>query len=254
MFNSVLYSTVAGLGAAIFATAAGYAFAKFKFRRAKSDLWARAGRGVCPADGPRRADLPAAGAFGSQRQSAGRDPALDDLADRRLSDARLYRAGRRRRTARRSAYRWRRRVPDLPRHRAAAGGAGHGDRGAALVRRDLEQLLPAAHRAALAGVSADHGGPCDLVSARAAGRWRRTGAVLDRHHRRAGQHHPGHRGVPAAAAVLAGRPHRRRHQIDYRLEFSDYDDCLEIRAALCLAADRDRHFPRRYPALPGACR
>ena len=31
MFNSVLYSTVAGLGAAIFATAAGYAFAKFKF-------------------------------------------------------------------------------------------------------------------------------------------------------------------------------------------------------------------------------
>ncbi|WP_332686757.1 carbohydrate ABC transporter permease [Devosia sp.] len=32
MFNSVLYSTVAGLGAAIFATAAGYAFAKFKFR------------------------------------------------------------------------------------------------------------------------------------------------------------------------------------------------------------------------------
>jgi multiple sugar transport system permease protein len=32
MFNSVLYSTVAGLGAAIFSTAAGYAFAKFKFR------------------------------------------------------------------------------------------------------------------------------------------------------------------------------------------------------------------------------
>lgn len=32
MFNSVLYSTVAGLGAAIFATSAGYAFAKFKFR------------------------------------------------------------------------------------------------------------------------------------------------------------------------------------------------------------------------------
>jgi multiple sugar transport system permease protein len=32
MFNSVLYSTLAGLGAAIFATAAGYAFAKFKFR------------------------------------------------------------------------------------------------------------------------------------------------------------------------------------------------------------------------------
>jgi multiple sugar transport system permease protein len=31
MFNSVLYSTIAGLGAAIFATAAGYAFAKFKF-------------------------------------------------------------------------------------------------------------------------------------------------------------------------------------------------------------------------------
>jgi multiple sugar transport system permease protein len=31
MFNSVLYSTAAGLGAAIFATAAGYAFAKFKF-------------------------------------------------------------------------------------------------------------------------------------------------------------------------------------------------------------------------------
>ena len=31
MFNSVFYSTVAGLGAAIFATAAGYAFAKFKF-------------------------------------------------------------------------------------------------------------------------------------------------------------------------------------------------------------------------------
>ena len=31
MFNSVLYSTVVGLGAAIFATAAGYAFAKFKF-------------------------------------------------------------------------------------------------------------------------------------------------------------------------------------------------------------------------------
>jgi len=32
MFNSVLYSTLAGVGAAIFATAAGYAFAKFKFR------------------------------------------------------------------------------------------------------------------------------------------------------------------------------------------------------------------------------
>jgi len=32
MRNSVLYSTVAGIGAAIFATAAGYAFAKFKFR------------------------------------------------------------------------------------------------------------------------------------------------------------------------------------------------------------------------------
>ena len=31
MFNSVLYSSAAGLGAAIFATAAGYAFAKFKF-------------------------------------------------------------------------------------------------------------------------------------------------------------------------------------------------------------------------------
>ena len=31
MFNSVVYSTAAGLGAAIFATAAGYAFAKFKF-------------------------------------------------------------------------------------------------------------------------------------------------------------------------------------------------------------------------------
>ena len=30
--------------------------------------------------------------------------------------------------------------------------------------------------------------------------------------------------------------------------------CLEVRADLCLAADRDRHFPRRYPALPGACR
>lgn len=31
MFNSLLYSTVAGLGAAILATAAGYAFAKFRF-------------------------------------------------------------------------------------------------------------------------------------------------------------------------------------------------------------------------------
>jgi multiple sugar transport system permease protein len=32
MFNSLLYSTAAGIGAALFATAAGYAFAKFKFR------------------------------------------------------------------------------------------------------------------------------------------------------------------------------------------------------------------------------
>jgi multiple sugar transport system permease protein len=32
MLNSLLYSTVAGLGAAIFSTAAGYAFAKFRFR------------------------------------------------------------------------------------------------------------------------------------------------------------------------------------------------------------------------------
>jgi multiple sugar transport system permease protein len=32
MLNSVLYSTLAGIGAALFATAAGYAFAKFKFR------------------------------------------------------------------------------------------------------------------------------------------------------------------------------------------------------------------------------
>jgi multiple sugar transport system permease protein len=32
MFNSLIYSTVAGIGAAIFSTAAGYAFAKFRFR------------------------------------------------------------------------------------------------------------------------------------------------------------------------------------------------------------------------------
>ena len=32
MFNSVLYATVSGVGAALLATAAGYAFAKFKFR------------------------------------------------------------------------------------------------------------------------------------------------------------------------------------------------------------------------------
>ena len=32
MFNSVLYATISGAGAALFATAAGYAFAKFKFR------------------------------------------------------------------------------------------------------------------------------------------------------------------------------------------------------------------------------
>jgi multiple sugar transport system permease protein len=32
MFNSVLYSTISGAGAALLATAAGYAFAKFKFR------------------------------------------------------------------------------------------------------------------------------------------------------------------------------------------------------------------------------
>jgi multiple sugar transport system permease protein len=32
MFNSVLYATVSGVGAALFATAAGYAFAKFRFR------------------------------------------------------------------------------------------------------------------------------------------------------------------------------------------------------------------------------
>jgi len=32
MFNSVLYATISGVGAALLATAAGYAFAKFKFR------------------------------------------------------------------------------------------------------------------------------------------------------------------------------------------------------------------------------
>ena len=32
MFNSILYATISGVGAALLATAAGYAFAKFKFR------------------------------------------------------------------------------------------------------------------------------------------------------------------------------------------------------------------------------
>jgi multiple sugar transport system permease protein len=227
MFNSLLYSTVAGLGAAILSTAAGYAFAKFKFVGRNLMFALVLGAVMIPqtalvvpiflllalsglSDNPLGVILPSMiSPIGVYLMRVYIEQGVDD----ELLDA------------------------------ARIDGAGEFVIFRAIVLRLVAPGMVTVALLSFVGTWNNYFLPLIVLRSQeyqpitvglatwyqlAQRRWRRTGAVLDRHHRRAGQHHPGHRGVPAAAAVLAGRPHRRRHQIDYRLEFSDYDDCLEI--------------------------
>ena len=149
--NSVIYAVVSAVGASFLATIAGYGVRQVQVPWRDCPVRDRPRRGHGPGHRARRPDVPAVRARTPDRHLLGGHPARPREPVRRLPDAGLRRRRRRQLPDRGRPDRRGRRDPDLLHHRtpAAAPRIRHGP--AVHPGGDLEQLLPAAHHAQLAG-------------------------------------------------------------------------------------------------------
>ena len=175
--NTLLYSFVSAVGAALLAAAAGYGFAKFEFKGKNLLFWFVLGSVMVPTtalaiptylmfsklgftNNPLSVILPSlVSPFGIYLMRIYAEAAVPVGPDRGGADRR------------------RGRVPDLPQDRVPAARARLRDRPAVHVRGDLEQLLPAARDALRVALVPAHGRARAVEQpghARAAARRRRS--------------------------------------------------------------------------------
>ncbi|CAG6398796.1 hypothetical protein SCOCK_770019 [Actinacidiphila cocklensis] len=181
-----------------------------RLRRAAGGLRRGHRRGRGARRGTRGADLPDVQQDRPDRHPLGGDHPLADLAVRPVPDVGVRRGGDPGGTAGGRPHGRRRGDQDVLPDQPAAAGSRHRHRAAVHHGRHLEQLLPAADHDQEPALVPAHPGP-ELVEP--AGRDRRRPAgVPPGDHRLAAHHRPADRGLPAAPAVLAVRPGRRKRQ------------------------------------------
>ncbi len=203
--NTIMYSVVSAVGAALLAAAAGYGFAKFAFRGKNLMFWFVLGSVMVPTtalaiptylmfaklgftNNPLAVILPSlVSPFGIYLMRIYAEAAVPIGPDRG------------------GPHRRRGRVPDLPQDRVPAADSGLRDRAVVQLRRDVEQLLPAAGDALGAQVVSAHRRPAAVEQPGHRGRRRDVG-VQHRDHRLADLDHPADPRVRLPAALLAERP------------------------------------------------
>ena len=226
--NTVIYAVVSAVGAAFLATAAGYAFAKYKFPGGTALVRHHPRRDHGPYRRADRPDLPAVRSGRADRHLLGGHPAVPGEPVRRVPDAGLRRRRGRRLADRGRPGRRRRRAPDLLHHRASAAAARLGDRVAVLAGGDLEQLLPAADHAQLRRTSSRL--PVGLAQwqSTASRRFGIAGPVLHRDHRLAALDHPAGDRLPVPLSAtgspgwppVASRPDARKDHSSHGLHLA----------------------------------
>ena len=218
LLNTLMYAVVSAVGAALLAAAAGYGFAKFRFRGDRAVFNLVLGAIMVPTTAlaiptyllfakvglvntPWAIILPSlVNPFGLYLMRVYAEDAVPGQPPR----------GR--------PHRRRRRGADLLPDRAAAAGARPGDGPAVHAGRDLEQLLPAADHAQRPEPVPGHGRawPPGPPRPQNGGAGASSDMLAAGHDRLPALDHPARRRLPAAAAVLAERPGRRRRQADGR--------------------------------------
>ena len=155
--NTLMYSTVSAIGAALLAAMAGYGFAKFAFRGKEALFWIVLGSVMVPHDRAGDPDLPDV-----QQDRAHEQPAVGSSCPSLVSPFGIYlmriyaESSVPERSDGGGADRRRGRVQDLPPDRVPAAGARLRHGAAVHVRRDVEQLLPAARAVLRAQVVPAH--------------------------------------------------------------------------------------------------
>ncbi len=147
LLNTVVYAVVSALGAALLAAAAGYGFAKYRFRGNGAGFNLVLGAVMVPTTALAIPTYLLFAQGGPGQHAVGGHPAVAGQPLRPLPHADLRPGRRPGQPHRGRPDRRRRRSPDLLPHRVAAAGARPGHRGALHARGDLEQLLPAADHA-----------------------------------------------------------------------------------------------------------